>query len=51
MKTICPGCEGPVESDGTTYHDEIWHKVCAKEDKRIIACTDAQDRYYHEFGE
>ena len=51
---ICEGCEYPVDAEDAetvVYFDELWHVSCAREDARINACIDAEDRYYHEFDE
>ena len=41
---ICPGCENVIEGAFTLYFGEYWHPECAKEDKRINDCMDADDR-------
>jgi len=51
---ICEGCKSPVDvkdAETVVYFHELWHLSCAREDARINACIDIEDRYRHEFDE
>lgn len=49
----CPGCEQEfIPGDVVVvYFCVNWHEACAREDKRVNDCMDAEDKYRYEFDE